>query len=107
MRRFIAISQILLSPGVLVAALALSCIYAMPECSAVASCHEQRAVKAGDCCAGYGAGPAASPDVSKQFQLSMPETAVTLLAHAAPAEPGSDLLCSPIFASPPILTLRI
>ena len=108
MKRLASVSLVLLSPGILLPAVALCCVYTMPECPMTPSCHQQDTLRAASCCAKVDAGPASAWLNSALFTLAPPASRFVqdtgfeqhgLSAfHVAPA---------PLSASPPVLNLRV
>lgn len=108
MKRAVAISMALLSPGMVMLALTLCCLYTMPECPMQATCHEQNMLHSGSCCPSVETGPAQASLHSYQFVLSVPMSAQDLNSAAdvhltsavhTPALPLSSAL--------PVLNLRV
>lgn len=108
MKKLAAISLVLLSPGMLLLAMTLCCIYTMPECPMPPSCHPQDVLRAETCCAKVEAVPATASLQSSHFTLAVPvnhfvqdtgfEQLGTFAFHAAVV---------PLSASPPVLNLRV
>ena len=108
MKRLAAVSLVLLSPGIFLPAVALCCVYTMPECPMTPSCHQEDTLRAASCCAKAEAGPTTASLNSAHFTLAAPvnrfvqDTGFGQLGpsafHAPPA---------PLSASPPVLPLRV
>ncbi len=110
MRRCLAATLLLLSPGMLLMAMTVCCAFsmAMPDCHMPPSCHEPDALRPATCCASFDAGPAKTALHSGQFTPAPP--------HEFPADVSSTLTepllefasgAPLVFGSPPVFNLRI
>ena len=108
MKRVVAISLTLLSPGMVMLALTLCCLYAMPECPMQAACHEENMLKSGSCCPSVETGPAQVSLHSSLFVLSTPQEAqIISLAPAVQVISTVNISALPLSSSPPVLNLRV
>ena len=111
MKRLAAVSLVLLSPGILLPAVALCCVYTMPECPAhemTPSCHQQDTLRAADCCAKVEAVPAKASLSSAHFTLSAPASRFVQDTGFEQLEgPPAFHAAAVLAASPPVLNLRV
>ncbi len=108
MKRLAAVSLVLLSPGILLPAVALCCLYTMPECPMTPSCHQEDTWRAADCCAAVEAGPTAVSLRSAHFTLAA--LVNRLVQDTGFGQLGSSAFhaaAAPLSASPPVLNLRV
>jgi len=110
MKRSATIAMILLSPGMMLVALAMCCAFMGPaECHLQSDCHEEQTAVSGSCCAVFDGGPATATLHSAQFTLAPPGDLTTPapVAQSEVAAAVAPVLAAVLDASPPALSLRI